>query len=77
MGKKKSASTEAKKSAPKKSAPKKQEPKEEIVNATTPDFLPASHNPGGIPVLDSNNQPVGDPRTDSPAADPGRNREAD
>jgi hypothetical protein len=54
-------------------AKKKTEPKPDpIVNATTPDFLPASQNPGGIPVVDSNGAEIPANRDEIPAPDPGR-----
>lgn len=52
---------------------KKSEPTPDpIVHATTPDFLPASQNPGGIPVTDSDGNVAGGDRDEVPPSDPGR-----
>ena len=65
--------TVAKKTAAKKTAAKKTEPKaDSIVNATTPDFLPASQDPGGIPVMDANGFEIPANRDEVPAPNPGR-----
>lgn len=50
---------------------KAEEKREPIVQATTPDFLPAAQNPGGIPVVDANDQPCGDMRDEVPPTNPG------